>query len=419
MMEVQKIFIDGFKNLSNININFDKLTALVALNNFGKSNVLSALEFAISFIQRRPIDKVKLMSSTKFIPLNKAIDNKSFTFAIELLMNLNSQNYYVYYEFKFNWALPNPKIIYESLKIKTDKKGNKFTQLINRTEEEAKYKSSKTGKCSTKIKIESNELVINKLQAYDNIYYLEVIKGINSLTFHTEKTLDAKNSLYVQEIVINKTQNEISVESLPSIIFELRNRYPNKYELLINTYKELFPNIEDLQVIEFSLNATDINDIQNKNIISPKAYFLTVKDKNLIDYVNFSSMSDGAIRIFTILTKIIIASIGNISLIAIEEPENSMHPKLFKAYIQIILQLLDQCKLIITSHSPYIINFIDPKWIYVGLNKKEGVAEFFSFKKTGRKKLLKDAEDLDMGMGDYLFSLISDNSSNIDEYLER
>ena len=130
-------------------------------------------------------------------------------------------------------------------------------------------------------------------------------------------------------------------------------------------------------------------------------------------------MSDGAIRIFTILTKIIIASISNISLIAIEEPENSMHPKLFKAYIQIILQLLDQCKLIITSHSPYIINFIDPKWIYVGLNKKEGVAEFFSFKKTGRKKLLKDAEDLDMGMGDYLFSLISDNSSNIDEYLER
>ena len=93
--------------------------------------------------------------------------------------------------------------------------------------------------------------------------------------------------------------------------------------------------------------------------------------------------------------------------------------KLFKAYIQIILQLLDQCKLIITSHSPYIINFIDPKWIYVGLNKKEGLAEFFSFKKTGRKKLLKDAEDLDMGMGDYLFSLISDNSSNIDEYLER
>ena len=36
MMEVQRVFIDGFKNLSNININFDKLTALVALNNFGK-----------------------------------------------------------------------------------------------------------------------------------------------------------------------------------------------------------------------------------------------------------------------------------------------------------------------------------------------------------------------------------------------
>ena len=39
--------------------------------------------------------------------------------------------------------------------------------------------------------------------------------------------------------------------------------------------------------------------------------------------VNFSTISDGARRVFMILTKIITASVSNISLIAIEEPDNS------------------------------------------------------------------------------------------------
>ena len=45
-------------------------------------------------------------------------------------------------------------------------------------------------------------------------------------------------------------------------------------------------------------------------------------------------MSDGAKRVFMILTKIIVSSVSNVSLIAIEEPENSVHPGLFKAYMQ-------------------------------------------------------------------------------------
>ena len=71
-----------------------------------------------------------------------------------------------------------------------------------------------------------------------------------------------------------------------------------------------------------------------------------------------------------ILTKIIVSSVSNISLIAIEEPENSVHPGLFQAYIQIISQLLDDCKVIITSHSPYIISYLNPSWIHVGMNRK-------------------------------------------------
>ena len=146
---------------------------------------------------------------------------------------------------------------------------------------------------------------------------------------------------------------------------------------------------------------------------------LFVKDKNLANPVNFSMMSDGAKRVFMILTKIIVSSVSNISLIAMEEPENSVHPKLFQAYIQIISQLLDDCKIIITSHSPYIISYLDLSWIYVGMNRKPGVAEFFAFKKSGQKQLENDAGGFNMSMGDYLFSILSDTERNISDYLEK
>ena len=89
-----------------------------------------------------------------------------------------------------------------------------------------------------------------------------------------------------------------------------------------------------------------------------------------------------------------------------------------QAYIQIISQLLDDCKVIITSHSPYIVSYLNPSWIHVGMNRKPGVAEFFAFKKIGQKQLENDAEGLNMSMGDYLFSVLADSESNIRDYLE-
>lgn len=89
-----------------------------------------------------------------------------------------------------------------------------------------------------------------------------------------------------------------------------------------------------------------------------------------------------------------------------------------RSYIRIISQLLDDCKIIITSHSSYIVSYLDPSWIHVGMNRKPGVAEFFTFKKSGQKQLQQDAEEFHMCMGDYLFSLLTDSENNLDDYLE-
>ena len=423
-MKIQAVLIDGFKNLSNVRISFDNITALVALNNFGKSNVLSGIDFGIDFIKASIEDKKDMMSNSNLIPINCSMIGRNYRDEMEVSTDVNEEEYIIQYGFEFEWKDnedKEPRIVSEFLKIKLNEKGQKFTQLINRTADTALYKSSETGRCSSKIKVEDAELIVNKLRAYDELYYAEIVTKLNGMKIYMENNLDAK-SFYRPDPIIRKGFEDemISANNLPRVIYNLKRQRPDKFELLKDVYSQLFPDIEDVIVKNFQLKAETENQLPEDApfVFTDIVYVLFVKEKNLANPVNFSMMSDGAKRVFMILTKIIVSSVSNISLIAIEEPENSIHPGLFQAYIQIISQLLDDCKVIITSHSPYIISYLNPSWIHVGMNRKAGVAEFFTFRKSGQKQLENDAAGFNMSMGDYLFSLLADSESNISDYLE-
>lgn len=423
-MKIQAVLIDGFKNLSNVRISFDNITALVALNNFGKSNVLAGIDFGLAFIKAPVEEKKLLMANGSLIPINRNLIGRNFRYEMELSTEIDDKEYIVRYGFEFEWQNredKDSKIVAEILKVKLNEKGQKFTTLINRTSDGALYKSSETGRCSSKIKVEETELVINKLRAYDELYYVEIISKLNGMKIYMENNLDAKNFYQPDPIIRKGLEDEmIDANSLPRIIYNLKRKHPDKFELLKNVYFQLFPNIENIIVRNFKIKEGKKDKFLEDTpfIFTGSIHVLYVKDKNLASLVNFSMMSDGAKRVFMILTKIIVSSVSNISLIAIEEPENSIHPGLFQAYIQIINQLLDDCKVIITSHSPYIISYLNPLWIHIGMNRQSGVAEFFTFKKSGQRQLEKDAADFNMSTGDYLFSMLADTESNIMYYLE-
>lgn len=424
-MKIQAVLIDGFKNLSNVKISFDNITALVALNNFGKSNVLSGIDFGLDFIKASIEDKKDMMSNSNLIPINCSMVGRNYRYEMEVSTDINNEEYIIQYGYEFEWKDSEdkePQIVSEFLKVKLDEKGQKFTQLINRTADLALYKSSETGRCSSKIRVENAELVANKLRAYDELYYAQIITKLNGMKIYMENNLDAKSFYQPDPIIRKGFENEmINADNLPRVIYNLKKQNPDKFELLKDVYSQLFPDIEDVIVKQFKINGLTNNEELPENlpfVFSNNYHVLFVKEKNLVNPVNFSMMSDGVKRVFMILTKIIVSSVSNISLIAIEEPENSVHPGLFQSYIQIISQLLDDCKVIITSHSPYIISYLDPSWIHVGVNKTAGVAEFFTFKKLGKKQLENDAAGFNMSMGDYLFSMLADNESNISDYLE-
>lgn len=422
-MRIQAVAIGGFKNISNVRLSLERITALVSLNNFGKSNVLTAIGCGLDFINRSVADKKEMMSNTNFIPLNKNMFGHNFCFELDMLTDIEGEEYQVIYGYEFAWKtdeIKEPYIVSEYLKYRPTSSGQKYTQLINRDETKSLYKSSETGRCSSKIKVGSIELVINKLLAYDGIFLASLIQKINSLKFYMENHLDAK-SFYQPDPILRKGLDDVAItaSNLPRVVYRLNEDHKEKFELLLDVYRELFPNVKDVIVKRFKINAdNDPLPDDAPFVITNDLYMLFVKDERLMQPIDFAMMSDGAKRVFMILVKLVLADVSKVSLIAIEEPENSVHPSLFQEYVQIISQLVSDCKVIITSHSPYIVSYLEPSWIYVGINTNPGVADFYTFKKSGQKALKSDSERFNMSMGDYLFSLLSDCETDWTEYLE-
>ena len=269
-MKIQAVLIDGFKNLSNVKISFDNITALVALNNFGKSNVLSGIDFGLDFIKASIEDKKDMMSNSNLIPINCSMVGRNYRYEMEVSTDINNEEYIIQYGYEFEWKDSEdkePQIVSEFLKVKLDEKGQKFTQLINRSADLALYKSSETGRCSSKIRVENAELVANKLRAYDELYYAQIITKLNGMKIYMENNLDAKSFYQPDPIIRKGFENEmINADNLPRVIYNLKKQNPDKFELLKDVYSQLFPDIEDVIVKQFKINGLTNNEELPENL---------------------------------------------------------------------------------------------------------------------------------------------------------
>ncbi len=411
-MDVLRVKLNGYKNLVNVNVIFNKITSLVSVNNYGKSNFLTGLVFGLRFIKETSEAKTMMMRQHNFKPLNK--HNMNDCFSLELEFMYHSQ--IVKYSYSFDWE--KEKIINEYLYVKED--SQKFTNYIKR-EEEAYYRTSVTGSCNKKIKIDNNELIINKLKAFDDLFYYEIVKEINQIEMYIDRHFDANRSygfMYVnRNAKYDLKYNLANDNNIPMILYDIKQVYPDKYALIINTFKSLFPNIKDMEVVEAEAKMNK----GPQEVMVGKFYTIAVMDSNVNQPVNFDLMSDGTRKILLVLTNLILAEINHYSLVAIEEPENSLNPKILQEYLITLNNFVDDVKIIITSHSPYLVNYLPPNDIYIGMPNDRGLAIFLKVKDNMLNKLLSDADKLNMYVGDYMFDLMSSGSEEmrqIEKYVE-
>lgn len=421
-VEILNITVGGFRNITNVHLEFDQITSLVGLNGYGKSNVMDAIDFGFDFIHYPANVRPGLMASKHCIPILYANAGKNFQFEFELKLKSKGKEIFARYGYEFSWKTTKTDavILNEYLYLKENEKNQRYNSFIVRSYNSAKIRSSATGRCNKSITVEDTDLVLNKLLALDELFYFDTIKQIYSVQYYIEKHLDAGPSFAPSPFVI-KGFNELElqgIQSIPRAIFYLKQDYPEKYNFLINAFQQLFPYVEDIKVQEYKLNQDVRTNITEDDpvMFTDSIFSMSIIDEKMIQPVGFEHLSDGTKRIFLMLTFAVIADIKGLSMIAIEEPENSIHPGLLQNYLDILSQLVNKCKIVITSHSPYIIQYLNPHSIYIGLNNESGEASFGRIALNKVNTLLKDAAEYDKSVGDYIFNILSDSDS--DEFLK-
>jgi hypothetical protein len=171
-----------------------------------------------------------------------------------------------------------PEIFCEYLKVKNLNESQKYSNFIIRNKDVVHYKPSETGGCSKKIKIEKCELVINKIKAFDELFYNDIIKIINDIRVYVDRHFDSKES-YDFIPLVRKNFDEFSLDNdknVPRVLYNIKMKYPDKYELIVNTFKDLFPFIEDMEIetIDLSENIRKKIKGNEKFEVSDKIYTL-------------------------------------------------------------------------------------------------------------------------------------------------
>ncbi len=447
-MKIKSVTIGGYKNLERSTISFSGIAAIISPNNYGKSNLLEAIDFGTDFILANPKERKQMMRWIRGIPINRANDKDEFYFEIEFEDAELKEYRYVKYGYSFVWYRDdNTGLHITDEWIETRQNESvRFSSMLKRNE--GKYRKSKDTMSYRKISLDDSQLAIDVLSSMDDLEIAPVIKDIFKIDYRVCSSLDLGDRYQPSPIEYVEDSNSETIsfddKDVPRAVYMMKQLYPEKYELFLEAVFELFPDFTDVSVqsfeikkdqAHFSVIVADENGTLSTEKPSPESestlevpfkikeeiYRIVITSKNLNQPINMSMMSTGTKRVFWLLANVFIASSKEMTFIGVEELETSIHPKLLKSLLEILDEVLDNTCLIITSHSPFLVQYIKPEKMFVGALNKKGTAQFSRIKSNKIKNLIVAARDNGLSVGEYLFDLMagdSDSAEILSFYLE-
>ncbi|MBV0898375.1 AAA family ATPase [Faecalibacterium prausnitzii] len=443
-MILKSLTVGGFKNVKSTRLNFTNRTlAVISPNNYGKSNLLEALDFATDFISAGVKQRTMMMAWVDGIPIARNLDCSPFQFDMEFELPEQKEYRFVHYGFTFSWYRDDKtgqKILDERLEMRPTE-SVRYSSYLKRPSNQ--YRKGKSTGVFRNLTLEPNVLAVDVLSSIEDLEYTPIIQAIRAFEYRVCDTLDVKERFQPTPIRLADDDDKhirFDDEDIPRALHQLKEMYPDQYYQFEDAVYSLFPDFSsiDIQAHELNLvegknmrliysNAADAADEKAEDIpsvpfhLKDKVYRVTIRSDALNQPVSLASMSTGTKRIFWLLTNIFIASCNNVSCIGIEELETSIHPKMLKDLLNIVSEALENTCLVISSHSPYLVQYLKPKQIYVGTMQELGVAQFRGIAPAKEKKLLNAARSYGLSVGEYLFELMSGESSSfrtLQNYLE-
>ncbi|MFW5998500.1 MAG: AAA family ATPase [Halanaerobiaceae bacterium] len=423
-MPVKKIKVSNFKVFDNLEIELNDFNVLIGANASGKSSFIEIFNFLRNIIESGLENAISLEGGVEYLK-NIKLENEipvSLEIVIEPFFNREQKfkdNGDILYrrltEIKYSFSLLlsdelddsqyNYRIIKDNLEINfiyynRNSNGSKTSRG------EVKIQLEIKDECP-EIKIEENDLNIPEdLKLTGDkilpVFFREMKLSRHKLILETplaeiiEPSLrDFIKGISIYDInpglpkkaapVTGKSELEENASNLSLVLKNILDN-KNKRRQFTNILKDILPFVEEIDVEKYPDRSLllKLRETYNKN-----------------NFIPASLISDGTINITALIVALYFEE-DNLAII--EEPERNIHPHLISKMVEMVSDASRKKQIIITTHNPEMIKYIDLEHLYLIHRAKNG----FSFiTKPAEKEEIKVFLNNDMGIDElYIQNLL-------------
>ncbi|GAG01306.1 unnamed protein product, partial [marine sediment metagenome] len=178
------------------------------------------------------------------------------------------------------------------------------------------------------------------------------------------------------------------------LLFAIDEIYKNKK--LYNIFQEAMCDILNLDDVHFEASYTKKG--------RKRVRALAIKTQGS-DYADVAEYSDGTLAVAAILAALFSKKRDG-PMLFVEELENCLHPSALEKLVRFLQDHAHKWPVLITTHSPYLLNCVNPEDVNVAIVDEKGAAHF---EKVHNTKQLRDyLKSGFMSFGDMLASNFED-----------
>ncbi len=146
-------------------------------------------------------------------------------------------------------------------------------------------------------------------------------------------------------------------DNLPNVVQYLKERHPERLRDLLRTLSQRVPKLERVDA----------------QIMPDGRLLLQIKDAPFTRPILARFASDGTLKLLAYLA--VLCDPEPPQLVGIEEPENHLHPRLLPLLAEECRKACGNTQLMVTTHSPFFVNGLRPKEVWVLFRDDQGYTE--------------------------------------------
>lgn len=365
---IRRFYVDNFKGLRDFTIDFARpLSVIAGPNGAGKTTICQALDLFFRLVRERPSDIMKDLDPV--LLKNKWSSSSKIAMEADLCVDLPNEpgarlTWRVEIAKKKGWGIAVEKVTHRGADIV----GNQHGDVLIRKWRRIDVYNHRTQQWERELK---------ELPSYVSTVVEETRQSYPEL-FALQERLVFRYIPFLNPVLLRRRTRDLALgnqgENFAAYLHWFAENHRPEFQQMIEALREFFPSLVTLRPVRSKFGWTEVQVVQNPGGNGGNVVFKA-------DQVN-----DGLLRLAALAS--LPHAEESLRYIAIEEPENGMHPRLLEHTLD-LLRSFEGMQVILTTHSPVLLNFLEPEEAIVLSNRgPDGPgARCFADLKRGMKRL--------------------------------